>query len=105
MLFDRFRSGNINVPVSIGSETSCYVKRIGAAVRQILLREGRRDLKLVSWPQIVPVGQGPGRGTAEVDHVRPDLRFQRQQISAVPWWEIPTLMLALIPGAKTPSAN
>src|SRR5438309_231346 len=69
----------------------------GAAVRQILLREGRGDIKLVSRPEIVPIRQSPGRGTAEVHHSCPDLRFQCQQISTMPWREIPTLVLTLIP--------
>src|SRR5262249_5529597 len=70
---------------------------IRVAVRQILLIEGRRDVELVSRTEIVPIRQRPRRRTAQLYDGRTNLCLQCQQISTVPWREIPTLGLTLIP--------
>src|SRR5260370_329546 len=97
MLLDRDGGGDVAIPIAIGSIASRNEEGVGAAVRQSLLREGWGDIELQPGPKIIPIGQGPGRGSAKVDHIRPDLSFQCQEIAAMPGWKIPTLVLTLIP--------
>ena len=86
-----------DVSVHVRPVTGFDEKRVRSSIRQLQFGKCGRNLKLSGWAKVIPVRQGPGLRTTETQHGRADLRLQSDQIATMPWREIPSLVLTLIP--------
>ena len=86
MLLDPCRSGDINVSIAVGAVTSCDIRGAQGCRRgKFCCVKLGEILNFISLARnLIPIRQCPRGWTAKTDHIRPDLRFQSQQISAMP---------------------
>src|ERR1700722_1877015 len=83
--------------IGIGTVTGGDEERIRAAVRHGLLGEGWREIEFAFRSEIIPIGERPVGGASGGDNVLTKLRFEGDQVAAMPGRKEPALVLALIP--------
>jgi len=79
-----------------------HLERVGIAVGHGLCSERRRQLpspRVARLVAVVPVGQRPVPGAAELDDLLAQHRLDGCEVTAVPGQEVPGLVLALAPAA------
>src|SRR4029450_6411260 len=96
------------LPAAVRSVAGGDIERIRSlAIRHRLLRERRRyvvlrklflsRLRLFLGTEIVPIGQCPHGRPTQLDDISTYLRFQGQEVTAMPRSEKPRLVLTLLP--------
>src|SRR2546421_6101908 len=87
-----------DVSVHVRPVTGFDETRDRSSIRQLQFGKCGRNLKLSGWAKVIPVRQRPLRGMRrERRGGRTNLSLQGDQIAAVPWRKIPSLVLTLIP--------